>query len=339
VTRRFALGAALLAVLAVAASGCGGSGVGPAAAVVNGTAISRAEFEDALRQYRANGRVDVASFGVSSVGGAGESVDADFARALLDRYVNFTVIGQEVERLGLRADDPSITATADPLAPQLAGGQEAFEAFTDEATRDRVRQWARDYFALGVAASGQGLDTTSLEALLAKDPRRVCISHLLVATEDEALAAKRRIDRGESFADVAREVSTDPGSSASGGELRRADGSCDLAAAVAVTYVPEFASAVQGAPVGTVIGPVATQFGFHLLTITEAEPVQFAAVEDDLRQAAIGAVFTAAQGEIQRLLDRASIRVDSRYGTWNAAQRFIEPPRGTRRDLPLAPRG
>ena len=43
-------------------------------------------------------------------------------------------------------------------------------------------------------------------------------SHLLVDTEEEAIAAKQRVEDGEVFADVAREVSTGP-SGPSGGEL------------------------------------------------------------------------------------------------------------------------
>ena len=43
-------------------------------------------------------------------------------------------------------------------------------------------------------------------------------SHLLVETEEEALAAKARVDGGEEFADVAREVSTGP-SGPNGGNL------------------------------------------------------------------------------------------------------------------------
>ncbi len=84
-------------------------------------------------------------------------------------------------------------------------------------------------------------------------------SHLLVATEDEALAAMARVVAGEEFADVAKELSSD-GSAANGGNLGWfSDG----------MMVPEFETAVKELEPGQVSTPVQTQFGWHIVKLNE----------------------------------------------------------------------
>lgn len=84
-------------------------------------------------------------------------------------------------------------------------------------------------------------------------------SHLLVATEDEALAAMARVNAGEDFAAVAKEVSSD-GSAANGGNLGWfSDG----------MMVPEFETAVKELEPGQVSTPVKSQFGWHIIKLNE----------------------------------------------------------------------
>ncbi|OXR49934.1 MULTISPECIES: peptidylprolyl isomerase [unclassified Pusillimonas] len=83
--------------------------------------------------------------------------------------------------------------------------------------------------------------------------------HILVQSEDTANQLKTAIENGADFAQVAKENSLCP-SSAQGGEL----GSFGRGA-----MVPEFDAVVFSAPVGVVQGPVKTQFGYHLLEVTE----------------------------------------------------------------------
>ena len=85
----------------------------------------------------------------------------------------------------------------------------------------------------------------------------VCARHILVNTEEEATAALERVQGGEDFAAVAEEVSID---SAPGGDL-----GCRLANA----YVTDFAVATVEAPLNQPTGPVQTQFGHHVILVTE----------------------------------------------------------------------
>lgn len=83
--------------------------------------------------------------------------------------------------------------------------------------------------------------------------------HILVSTEEECLDLKKRIAEGEDFGALAAAHSSCP-SGQQGGAL----GSFGPG-----QMVPEFDKAVFGGEVGDVQGPVKTQFGFHLLEVTE----------------------------------------------------------------------
>ena len=121
-------------------------------------------------------------------------------------------------------------------------------------------------------------------------------SHLLVDTEEEAIAAKQRVTDGEVFADVAREVSTGP-SGPSGGELGWFG---------AGRMVPAFEGATAELAVGEVSDPVQTQFGWHVIILNETRelpPVTFEQAQGELaneiREAAIQALLAELEAEYE----------------------------------------
>ena len=84
--------------------------------------------------------------------------------------------------------------------------------------------------------------------------------HILVETEDEALAVKSRLAAGESFENLALELSQDPGSASTGGDLGWF-GPDDM--------VPSFGEAAFSQEIGVVGDPVESQFGWHLIEVLE----------------------------------------------------------------------
>lgn len=85
--------------------------------------------------------------------------------------------------------------------------------------------------------------------------------HILVENEATCNELKAKIEAGEDFAKLAQEHSKCP-SGGSGGEL----GTFGRG-----QMVPEFDQVVFSAPVNEVQGPVKTQFGYHLLEVTERQ--------------------------------------------------------------------
>lgn len=85
--------------------------------------------------------------------------------------------------------------------------------------------------------------------------------HILVAKEEKALEVKEKIEGGEDFGQMAKQYSLCP-SSAKGG---------DLGTFSKGDMVPEFDQMVFSGDIGAVLGPVKTQFGYHLIEVEERE--------------------------------------------------------------------
>jgi [acyl-carrier-protein] S-malonyltransferase len=115
------------------------------------------------------------------------------------------------------------------------------------------------------------------------------VRHLLLADEAAAQEVMARIADGEDMAELARQLSIDSGSRARGGDLgevRRGE------------LVGPFEEAVFGGSPGELVGPVKTEFGWHVLRVESVSPSRvtpFEAVrreiEEDLLAAARGGTF------------------------------------------------
>ncbi|MCC5977314.1 MAG: peptidylprolyl isomerase [Salinarimonas sp.] len=95
--------------------------------------------------------------------------------------------------------------------------------------------------------------------------------HILVEEEEEAIAVIARLEAGEEFADVAREVSQDPGSARNGG---------DLGFFAAGRMVAPFSEAAFALEPGEVSDPVETQFGWHVIKVEERRETPLPQFED-----------------------------------------------------------
>ena len=84
--------------------------------------------------------------------------------------------------------------------------------------------------------------------------------HILVESEDEAKKAYSRVKAGEDFAVVASELTKDPGSKASGG---------DLGFFTRDRMVPAFAEVAFKLEPGQVSEPVKSPFGWHVIKVEE----------------------------------------------------------------------
>ena len=89
-------------------------------------------------------------------------------------------------------------------------------------------------------------------------PNTIHVAHILVATPDVAAKAKARVDKGEDFAKVAKELSTDTGSKDKGGDIAQFS--------YGDTNMDEtFAATAFRLKVGQISAPVQTQYGYHVI--------------------------------------------------------------------------
>lgn len=99
----------------------------------------------------------------------------------------------------------------------------------------------------------------------------VSAKHILVKEEDECTAIFEAISSGaKTFEDAAKESSTCP-SGAKGGDLGEFGKG---------QMVPEFEEAAFSAEIGQVVGPVKTQFGYHLIKVEDKKDSSVAAFEE-----------------------------------------------------------
>ncbi len=122
--------------------------------------------------------------------------------------------------------------------------------------------------------------------------------HILLKTEEEARAAIARLEKGEDFAELAKELSTGP-SGPNGGDLGY------FSPEDMVAPFSEAAFSLEPGSFGK--SAVQTQFGWHVIKVEDARPVAplpFEQLEDQLRGSEQQAIMEAV---IQQLREPATI--------------------------------
>ncbi|MGA9433734.1 MAG: peptidylprolyl isomerase [Roseobacter sp.] len=166
-----------------------------------------------------------------------QAAPQDLYNGILQQLIQQTALAQRIDTL-----PPLVALTLENEERSLKAG-EAVEAALLDAVTDEDLQAAYD---------AQYANVEPQEEYNA--------SHILLETEEEAIAAIEEIEGGAEFATVAREKSTGP-SGPNGGELGWFG---------AGMMVPSFESAVIALEVGEVSAPVQTQFGWHVITLNDA---------------------------------------------------------------------
>ncbi|MGV8949786.1 MAG: peptidylprolyl isomerase [Cypionkella sp.] len=123
-------------------------------------------------------------------------------------------------------------------------------------------------------------------------------AHILVDSEDKAKELKAQLDGGADFAALAKANSTDTGSGSNGGDL----GWFGLGA-----MVKPFEDAVVAAEVGKVAGPIKTDFGWHLILVSETRVAKQPSLDDLRDELASQIEQKAVEEHIKALTDAAKI--------------------------------
>lgn len=121
----------------------------------------------------------------------------------------------------------------------------------------------------------------------------------LAIARTEAETVKARLDAGEDFAALAAEFSDDTGSAQSAGDVGYTTGT---------NFVDAFETALQGLAVNGISAPVQTEFGIHLIKLTEISETAIDsfemrrdALERDIKQKEVEAVFSARVENLKNL--------------------------------------
>lgn len=315
---------AIVAVLALAlgAPACaaaGSSGVpATAAATVGDATISVDLLERVVEAAKENPNAGLAGLEGDELAEQTATLERDVLTAL----IRFELARQALEEKDVEVSDDEIDEEYGNQV-DLAGGQEALDeqvaslGLTDDEYRDLLVGNVVRERLLREAILGDN-EITDEQVQTVYDQRKESgqydvgtVSHILVETEEEASEVLGLLEEGGDFAALAEERSQDPGSAAQGGTLPEAPFS---------NYVEEFAAAAREAEIGEVVGPIQTQFGFHIIRVDDRREVAFDEVADTLRDELVGQQGEAAyQEELQALFAEADVAVNSRFGAWDPA--------------------
>lgn len=174
---------------------------------------------------------------------------------------------------------PSEAAFAGALQQQGMTQEEFMKSFRSDLTiRNFVQSAFTDTITVSLAEAQTYYDTHPEDFM---SPEAVHARHILMrstpnSTPDEdaaarsrAEAAHARIQAGEDFVAVAKEVSEDETTNRDGGALRGRDGSEFF---MRGDMVAAFDSVAFALAPGAVSGPVKTQFGYHIIKVEEKRP-------------------------------------------------------------------
>lgn len=218
---------------------------GKAVATVNGQPIAQNLYEAFVAEQKAQGAPD----------------SPELQNAIKEELVRREILSQEAKKKGLDKQ-PEVAAKMD-LARQAV----------------LIQAYLADY----VKSHPVGDDKLKKEYDTIKSQlgnTEYKARHILVDKEDEAKAIIAKLNKGEPFAELAKQ-SKDPGSKDSGGELGWSSPK---------SYVKPFADALQSLKKGEYTkDPVKTEFGYHVIQLEDTRPLNpppFEQVKPQLQQRA-----------------------------------------------------
>jgi parvulin-like peptidyl-prolyl isomerase len=160
--------------------------------------------------------------------------------------------------------------------------QEALQQFgyTEDEFREEVRTGLLLEKVREDVVGGEGPSQEEIEDFYEENrvsrftiPERRCIRHILFSPDEEEEAEEigDELEDGGDFEELARDNSQDPGSADQGGDL-----GCNPEGG----FVPEFDEAASDAEEGEIVGPIETEFGFHILEVTEIQEEEEVPLEE-----------------------------------------------------------
>ncbi len=275
---------------------------GPTAFTASGASVSQATIDDELRNLDENKELNkllAQSSGASASTSPG-SLSSEFASSWVSLRINQVIAAQTVKNQGITITSEDI-AVAQELALQIFdNSQKVVAAFPQDFQEELVSNLVP--VAALIRVIKESPSPTLVSEAKAQCPSGRYVSHILVGTQEEAATLLAQINAGADFATLAQQYSTD-GSAVNGGELGCVDGA---------QFVEPFATvaATQGA--GIVSNPVQTEFGFHLIKVTDNSDAA-------LTQLILERVLSGSLG--------TKVSLDPRYGTFDPRTGTIIPPK------------
>ena len=253
---------------------------------VNGEEIGRQEFEQLLNYFR----YQYSQQGMQVQGAQLQQLQAMVLESLIDNELMYQIAEENGYGPSDKELDEELEKTkeqfADEAAYQQALNQQGMSE--QELKQELAKQMTKVQFEESKFGDKVTVQDSEVKAYYEdnpeqfEQPEQVRASHILIqagedateadkaAAKEKLQAAKKRIENGEEFSKVAREVSEGP-SSERGGDLNYFGRG---------QMVPEFEQAAFSMEVGEISDIVETSFGFHLIKLTDHKEAKKAAFDE-----------------------------------------------------------
>ena len=325
-----------LAPFIVAAATLVGAGCGslqPWAARVNGQLVSRSALDTELhtilhnKTYLQEVDAQLAQEGARVEGSGKDTVDSAFAARALTRRILLKLVHQEVGRRHLRITPADLTQARSSVESGFSDPK-TFKRFPKSYQTEIIRSSA-EVGALQKSLESGASSDAALRRLYDEhkaDFDETCVSHILVDTKAQADSLRAQIVAGADFAALAKANSKDNqgptgGSAAKGGDL-----GC-LTSAEADNFDPAFLGAMKALPTGQVSDVVQSQFGFHIIKVTDRRTRPFEEAKQQLQSQQSQQASNDFGDLIRQLVAKAKIEVNPRYGKFDKSAQFgVIPP-------------
>ncbi len=243
-------------------------------------------------------------------------VEIEIAKAYAEEH-DITVSDAEVDRELARIKEQ--VGQQARAAGQDLSNQEAYEQALEQnnITEDELREDIRENLPLLEVQERVAGDTQPSEEEVQKyydenkaaqftNPAQRCMRHILFNKDqkEKAEEVKQQLENGANFAELAKENSQDPGSAEQGG---------DLGCLGKGETVPEFEKAAFGAETGEIVGPVETEFGYHLIEVTDVRPEETRPLEEVEPQITEQLAATKRDEEFQAWIEEQKKQRDVKY--------------------------
>jgi len=306
-----------LAAIALALAGCD-SAQGSALTVGN-EEVSQSSIDRELEALLDN---EVLAQQGQAAGAGADTLNPGLTAFWLTLRVQQEVIDRELRERDIEVTDADREAGLAAIETEIT--TDVFEAFPEWLQQRLEDRYARRFALLrelgGTAAGPTDEEVRATYEEILAETKAQCPSgkfaaHILVATPEKANAITVELAAGADFAELARTRSTDTQSAMLGGELLCYD---------PAQLDPQFAATADTLALGQVSGPVQTQFGFHIIRMSDTIP--FESVEAQVREGL--APTTSTNPELDELIADAKVRVNPRYGTWEVTDGIgvVVPP-------------
>jgi foldase protein PrsA len=199
---------------------------------------------------------------------------------ILDNMITNKVVEQKAKELKLLPDEKKLKTTADDQIAQIkkqqfGGSAEEFDAalkaqgFTEESFKSmylsqlrdqQIQQKISDSLTKNVKITDKQIEDyyKANQDKYTEQTNKMHLAHILVKTKAEAEKVKARLDKGEDFSKVAKEVSQDTATKDKGGDLGTI--SYDDS-----NYDAQFMAGAKALKKGAVSEPVQSSFGYHII--------------------------------------------------------------------------